>query len=659
MNSRGWPRGTSGYPRFPRNISSTPEGLAHPNVVSSTVVISAFGWLRSLLILCALITATVFQAGCSREQSPTPPAASSGLTDDQRAETIIAVEEAIQEITPLLSALGKSLSAKPGDPVPAAIRGPVPVEHPPATDGGARLPPSPNSIETTDWPATDTTASMELPPWPELRKQIISWTAPKFGVLRGEFTQRTKGDLILETKFEAGGSSADGVVFGVKAAQFMTWRKSADGKWSLVGWRHKSLRVQRAKHLLFEEVLGTALPDEIARDLARRSPQEEITAAALATEKLVLPKLEYADTADMESAYQYPAVSVVDYDSDGHDDLFLTARWGRCQLLRNNGDGTFKDTTFRAGLDIEHAVNCALFADFDNDGDPDVLLGRSVEPTLYLTNDSGHFTDATATLTDLGKQFLVSAMSGADVNRDGLLDVYLSTYNPGPDVLPVWKERYLRPGQAEKLDALMQTAHPYLDDRGAPNVLLMNRGGGRLERAGGEAVELWRKSYQPAWADVDGDGDDDLYVCNDFAPDTLLRNDTPRGAAEPVFVEAYRDFFPESKMAFGMGASFGDNDNDGDLDLFVSNMYSKAGNRIIALAGNVDPRIAVSAQGNFLYRNDGGKFTQSAAPDSPEARVGWAFGGQFGDFNNDARLDLYVPSGYYTAPQEVATEVDL
>ena len=445
----------------------------------------------------------------------------------------------------------------------------------------------------------------------------------------------------------------------MKAAQFMTWRKGTDGKWTIVGWRHKSLRVLHAKHLLFEEVLDTALPDDLARELARRSPQEEITAAALAQGKLILPKPEYADTADMENASQYPAVSVVDYDSDGHDDLFLTARWGRCQLLRNNGDGTFKDTTFRAGLDIEHAVNCALFADFDNDGDPDVLLGRSIEPTLYLTNDGGHFTDATATLTDLGKQFLVSAMSAADVNRDGLLDVYLSTYSPGPDVLPIWKERYLRPGQAEKLDALMKTAHPYLDDRGAPNVLLMNRGGGRLERAGGEAVELWRKSYQPAWADVDGDGDDDLYVCNDFAADTLLRNDTPRGAAEPVFVEAYRDFFPENKMAFGMGASFGDSDNDGDLDLFVSNMYSKAGNRIIALAGDVDPRISVSAQWNFLYRNDGGKFTQSAAPDSPEARVGWAFGGQFGDFNNDARLDLYVPSGYYTAPGEVATEVDL
>lgn len=611
----------------------------------------------------SLLFAAVFNVGCSRETAAPVAAAAAdrtveaGLTDDQRAETIVAVEEAIQEITPLLSVLAKSLSAGPDDDVPASVRGPVPVEHPPSAVEAAFAPSL--MIESFDWPAAEGTASMELPPWPGLRKRITSWTAPKFGVLRAEFTERVKGDLIMETKFEAGGTGGDGTAYGVKASQFMTLRKSADGKWHIAGWHHKSLRILKARHLLFEEVLDTALPDDIARELARRSPQEEITAAALSREKLVLPRQEYADLPDMENTYQFPAVSVVDYDSDGRDDLFLTARIGRCQLLRNKGDGTFEDTTFRAGLAVEHSVNCAIFADFDNDGDPDALLGRSVEPTLYLVNDQGHFTDATASLTDLGGQFLVTAMSAADVNRDGMLDVYLSTYSPGPDVLPVWKERYLRPGQAEKLDALMKTAHPYLDDRGAPNVLLINRGGGRLERAGGDTVELWRKSYQPAWADVDDDGDDDLYVCNDFAPDTLLRNDTPRGGATPVFVDACRDFFPENKMAFGMGASFGDSDNDGDLDLFVSNMYSKAGNRIIALVGDVDPRIADSAQGDFHYRNDNGRFQQIAGRESPEARVGWAFGGQFGDFDNDAHLDLYVPSGLYTAPDEVATEVDL
>jgi hypothetical protein len=72
----------------------------------------------------------------------------------------------------------------------------------------------------------------------------------------------------------------------------------------------------------------------------------------------------------------------------------------------------------------------------------------------------------------------------------------------------------------------------------------------------------------------------------------------------------------------------------------------------------VDPRIAIAARGNFLYRNEGGTF-QEVAEELHAAKVGWAFGGQFADFNNDGRLDLYVPSGFYTAPGRVATQVDL
>jgi hypothetical protein len=115
-------------------------------------------------------------------------------------------------------------------------------------------------------------------------------------------------------------------------------------------------------------------------------------------------------------------------------------------------------------------------------------------------------------------------------------------------------------------------------------------------------------------------------------------------------------------MGFGMGCSWGDYDNDGDLDLYVSNMYSKAGNRIVDQVEGADPRLKVAAHGNFLFENQAGVFEQVAGDAEGEqhvARVGWSYGGQFADFDNDGNLDIYVPSGCYSAPDEVKTKVDL
>jgi len=492
--------------------------------------------------------------------------------------------------------------------------------------------------------------------WKAQLKEGTTWKNASFGTLSGTFDGP---NFVTKTKFAGLLKHPDGSLTGIKAEQKMTWKVKPNDQFSLLDWKPLAFEAGQASRPLFQEVTSTAIPSASARDDARRSAHQEITRLALTEKRLILPKREYRDLPDMESAYQYPSVSIVDYNSDGHDDLFITARYTEPQLFKNKGDGTFEDVSLESGLTPGHCVNFVLFADFDNDSDPDALICRSLEPALYYQNNNGRFENVTQQLCDLDDQFFVVSAAAADVNRDGLLDVYLTTYSPSTDVKPIWKERYLPPADAAHLTHLSQTAHPYFDNRGAPNVLLMNRGNGRLERAGGEVVKLWRKSYQPVWADIDNDGDDDLYVCNDFSPDSFLRNDTPKGAPEPVFTEAFQETFPDGEMAFGMGASFGDYDNDGDLDLFVSNMYSKAGNRIISLVGKVDPRIKVSARGNFLYQNTLGKFHQIAKRDAPETRTGWSFGGQFADFTNDGVLDLYVPCGLYSAPKEVATEVDL
>ena len=111
-----------------------------------------------------------------------------------------------------------------------------------------------------------------------------------------------------------------------------------------------------------------------------------------------------------------------------------------------------------------------------------------------------------------------------------------------------------------------------------------------------------------------------------------------------------------------MGVSWGDYDNDGSRDLYVSNMYSKAGLRITDQIHGIDRRIQQLSQGNHLYRRQPAKFDLVSGLTPPAlavSRAGWSWGGQFVDVNNDSFLDLYVPNGYYTAPEEFSSTVDL
>ena len=118
----------------------------------------------------------------------------------------------------------------------------------------------------------------------------------------------------------------------------------------------------------------------------------------------------------------------------------------------------------------------------------------------------------------------------------------------------------------------------------------------------------------------------------------------------------------QAMLGFGMGASWADYDLDGDFDLYASNMYSKAGKRITKQIEGLDERFFMMAEGNRLFRNDGEKFAlieDGDKPGSAGGKAGWSWGGQFADFNNDGREDIYVCSGFFTAPKKYASTVDL
>ncbi|MEL7498401.1 MAG: VCBS repeat-containing protein [Planctomycetota bacterium] len=522
----------------------------------------------------------------------------------------------------------------------------------------------PSFIKSGYWPLTSS-AETANNPWQSLTSLKADWQTFKLGVVSGDFDNPEQTRFTIHAKSEGRGvSEIENRYYGFKGIQDITFEYRT-GQWALAQWKQLEFKIIQSPSLLFGSSLEQAFPDDASRALAERSYMDEIVLATSESGEFALPKDKYIPWTTMTADHVFPSVSVVDFNSDGQDDLFLTARWGPTQLLKNMGDGTFTDVTKGSGLEFDYLVNCALFVDLDNDGDQDALIGRSMEPARYFQNNNGTFTDVSKSLSDFVShdQYFVSGISASDVNRDGLVDIYMSTYPPLAKKETGFEHQFLNAFEREKYIELKEKNDRWVDTPGTANVLFMNRGGGRLERVPyDDVLSQWRRSYQAVWGDIDNDGDDDLYVCNDFAPDALLRNDTPRGSKEPLFVDISNDQLTSDGIGFGMGASYGDFDQDGDVDLYVSNMFSKAGNRIFKKLDSVDSRIRGAAAGCFLFENQDGKFQQKAGSDDGlyhVNQVGWSYGGQWSDFDNDGRLDIYVPTGFFTAPNELDTKVDL
>ena len=625
----------------------------------------------ALLFVPLLVSVCILSMGCSRTNDvETQSAIAADPEAESKVTGLIEAEDLLLDLSPRLAAIGKWFeqhSDSTESELPSDLRSLVSVQGLAANLKDLEKAPDSQSIQAKiAWPIDASAAKSARNPWLPLSALKANWETTKFGVISVNFQSDDAARFVMHTKVESKGRTEDGGRLGLNGHQTLIWQRTESNesqldKWMLVEWVQEDMQIVRAPRPMFSETLATAFGSN-ARSLskAQRSYKDEIMLEASGSGKNIMPAPQFQRWTNATSNHIFPSVSVVDYDNDGHDDLFLTARWGPTQMLRNMGDGTFTETTYDIGMFFEYMVNCAVFADFDNDGDQDAIIGRPMETAVYMINEDGMFRDATEELSDIGQQYFTSGIAVSDVNRDGLLDVYLSNYPPLRND-KAWGKEFLSPEEFAEMEKHQTDSHRFLNLAGSANVLLMNRGGGKLERVPfDEELSQWRRSFQSAWADFDNDGDDDLYICNDFAPDALLRNDTPQGALAPVFVDVTNEVLADQPHGFGMGASWGDFDLDGDLDLYVSNMYSKAGTRIMAQVGSVDPRLQAAAAGNFLFQNNKGKFAQRAGSEDGfhVNKVGWSFGGQWADFDNDGFLDLYVPSGYYTAPKEIETLVD-
>ncbi|HXA51643.1 MAG TPA: VCBS repeat-containing protein, partial [Candidatus Acidoferrum sp.] len=239
-----------------------------------------------------------------------------------------------------------------------------------------------------------------------------------------------------------------------------------------------------------------------------------------------------------------------DYDNDGLPDLLLAGSGGS-KLYRNTGHGGFEDVTAKAGLATEATryAQGAVFADYNNDGCLDLFLTRTPKVTnkLFRNNCNGTFTDVTK---EAGVEFASYSTSAAfaDVNNDGFLDLYVGVYGKVVDSSP---------------------DPQYRDRHGVPNKLYRNNGNGTFTDISHEAgVDDPGWTLAVTFFDYDNDGNQDLYVANDFGPSSLYHNDGT-GHFTMVGREA-----GALNYGFGMSASPGDYNNDGNLDLYVSHVNS-------------------------------------------------------------------------------------
>lgn len=325
------------------------------------------------------------------------------------------------------------------------------------------------------------------------------------------------------------------------------------------------------------------------------------------------------------SGFIWYGAAAADLNKDGWIDLFVTAP-NRNYLYLNDKKGAFRDASEETGISRLANGVAPLLIDYDNDGDTDVFIstvGQQVMLENRLVQDGKlSFVDVSLE-AGVAKDAIGFSAVSADINDDGRLDIYVTSYNRYGQITPnSW----------------------FRATNGTPNLLFVSQpGGGFREEAAKWGVDDRRWSYAAEFADVNTDGKVDLYVANDFGEKAMFIN---RGDKFVDEAEARGVLDPGN----GMGVSFGDYNNDGRLDIHASNMSSTAGNRILTrLFPNAGPQENVLkklAAGNNLFENIGdGKFKDVTASVGGFSG-GWAWGGGFIDFDNDGWEDIYTPNGF-------------
>ncbi|MBN2369630.1 MAG: CRTAC1 family protein [Vicinamibacteria bacterium] len=350
-------------------------------------------------------------------------------------------------------------------------------------------------------------------------------------------------------------------------------------------------------------------------------------------------RFDYISNNDFTGRKYFPqpmcgGIIIFDFDNDGRLDVFFsngaklpelvkTNRSFYNCLLRGQGDGAFEDVTASAGIEgrrIDFTYGVAA-GDYDNDGHMDIFFCQTGPNALFRNNGDGTFTDVTkdSGLDTKPKDLLSVCAAWLDYDHDGRLDLIVSQYT------------YWSPA-ADVRCPLPQGGEFYCSPRvykSVPHTLYHNEGNGRFRdvtASAGFAEAKSGKGMGIGIADFNNDGLMDVFVSNDTEPNFLYINKGNGTFAEDAWMMgvAYND---EGRIVSGMGADAKDYDNDGWVDVFYNNLKTQIW---------------------ALFRNDEGRQFHYVTPTAGIAVMsrrfsGWSNG--FIDYDNDGWKDIYSSNG--------------
>jgi len=333
--------------------------------------------------------------------------------------------------------------------------------------------------------------------------------------------------------------------------------------------------------------------------------------------------IDFVPTYDAEKTIPFTAGAVIDINNDGVEELFFGGGIDQDDAFYQFQNGRFVDITGQTGWSktTPDKTFGAVALDLDNDGDTDLLVTRQSGVWQY-SNNRGQFSGQKLNL-DLDAQSVPLSVAVADLNRDGLYDMYVAAYIAREHV------------EGETI---------FNQEYGGISALYVNQGNNQFKNITREAGMYYQhNTFQGIFIDVDGDNLEDLVVAHDTGTVKTWKNlgglkfqDVPNPTS---------DYF-----SYPMGIAVTDYNNDGDPDFYFSNVGSTTPDAIVR--GDLRDDQVLSKKWIF-FENRGGFQFEDIAEKAKLADYEFSWGALFEDFNLDGRDDLVVSENYVGFPTHI------